>query len=196
MPLMKGHSKEVVGSNIREMMKSGRPRNQAIAASLSSARKYKKMADGGMVEGYEEDDNDMPEVPMYADGGMVAGSMKEKDPEDYNRSITELQMEARSYPNEVANPETHARDSAFAEALRKKAQMEMGAEGANFAMGGEVESMPDEDDIHGATADSYSTMPGKEQGVEDKMERMPSGPGLSEEAKQAIMERKARRRYK
>lgn len=196
MPLMKGNSKEVVGSNIREMMKSGRSRNESIAASLSSARKYKKMADGGMVE---DDDQDEPEVPMYAEGGMV-----DTDPEDYNRSMTELQLEARSYPNEVANPETHEQDAEFAKALRRKAQMEMGAEGSNFADGGLVEpehlsdmgNKPMEEDMEADTAEPLSTMPGRGQGTEDKMDRMPSGPELSEDAKKALMERKMRRRFK
>ncbi len=39
MPLKKGSSKSVVSENIREMIKSGKPRDQAIAASLSQARK-------------------------------------------------------------------------------------------------------------------------------------------------------------
>ena len=39
MPLKKGSSKETVSSNIKEMLKSNYPRDQAIAASLSQARK-------------------------------------------------------------------------------------------------------------------------------------------------------------
>jgi hypothetical protein len=39
MPLQKGTSREVIGANISEMMKSGHPREQAIAAALSTARK-------------------------------------------------------------------------------------------------------------------------------------------------------------
>lgn len=38
MPLSKGKSKKVIGSNIKEMEKS-HPRKQAIAASLEMARK-------------------------------------------------------------------------------------------------------------------------------------------------------------
>lgn len=44
MPLKKGSSKKVVSENIREMIESGHPRDQAIAASLSNARKSKKKA--------------------------------------------------------------------------------------------------------------------------------------------------------
>lgn len=39
MPLKKGKSKNVISSNIREMIKAGHPRKQAIAAALSMARK-------------------------------------------------------------------------------------------------------------------------------------------------------------
>lgn len=39
MPLKKGKSKKVISSNIREMVKSGYPKKQAVAASLDTARK-------------------------------------------------------------------------------------------------------------------------------------------------------------
>lgn len=39
MPLKKGSSKSVIKSNISEMIDAGHPRDQAIAASLSTARK-------------------------------------------------------------------------------------------------------------------------------------------------------------
>lgn len=42
MPLRKGKSRKVVGENIREMMHSGYPQKQAVAASLSNARKGKR----------------------------------------------------------------------------------------------------------------------------------------------------------
>jgi len=38
MPLEKGKSQKVVGKNIKELVKSGRPKNQAIAIALDKAR--------------------------------------------------------------------------------------------------------------------------------------------------------------
>lgn len=39
MPMKKGKSKKVISSNIKEMIEAGHPQKQAIAASLSQARK-------------------------------------------------------------------------------------------------------------------------------------------------------------
>lgn len=55
MPLHKGSSKEVVSSNIKELMESGRPQKQAVAIALSEARRSggkipkKKHPKGGKV---------------------------------------------------------------------------------------------------------------------------------------------------
>jgi hypothetical protein len=42
MPLKSGKSQKVVSSNIKEMVKAGHPRKQAIAASLKKAGKSNK----------------------------------------------------------------------------------------------------------------------------------------------------------
>jgi predicted kinase len=42
MPLKKGYGKKTIATNIKKELKAGKPRKQAIAIALSSARKYKK----------------------------------------------------------------------------------------------------------------------------------------------------------
>lgn len=44
MPLIKSGSKRAVSANIAEMMKSGYPQKQAVAASLSNQRRFSKKA--------------------------------------------------------------------------------------------------------------------------------------------------------
>lgn len=39
MPLKKGKGKKVISGNIREMVRSGHPRKQAVAAALDQARR-------------------------------------------------------------------------------------------------------------------------------------------------------------
>ena len=48
MPLTKGKSQKTISRNISEMITAGHPRNQAVAAALSTARKVTKADDGGM----------------------------------------------------------------------------------------------------------------------------------------------------
>ena len=48
MPLIKSASKNAISSNIKEMIKSGHPRNQAVAAALDTARRAKRAYGGGI----------------------------------------------------------------------------------------------------------------------------------------------------
>src|SRR6476620_8314319 len=84
MPLIKSASRAAVSQNISEMVKSGHPRAQAIAAALATARKYggsggvglrraaaamtppKMMKRGGAVL-----DKALREAKRYASGGKL-----------------------------------------------------------------------------------------------------------------------------
>lgn len=53
MPLKKGKSNKVVGENISEMMHSGHPQDQSVAAAMQKAGRSNHCG-GGMVKGYDE----------------------------------------------------------------------------------------------------------------------------------------------
>lgn len=46
MPLKKGASKAVISHNVREMLASGHPHDQAVAAALNTAEKVRKTGTG------------------------------------------------------------------------------------------------------------------------------------------------------
>lgn len=51
MPLKEGASKSVISENIKEMQKTGKPHDQAVAAALHNADKYRKRGMGSKVLG-------------------------------------------------------------------------------------------------------------------------------------------------
>lgn len=74
MPLIKSASKEAIGTNISEMVHSGHPRNQAIAAALETARRAKRARGGGVhvgpIKGDEGGRTDVHEMAV-PDGSYV-----------------------------------------------------------------------------------------------------------------------------
>jgi hypothetical protein len=50
MPLKHGSSRKTISDNIGEMVKAGHPQKQAVAASLSEARKTSRKGGGGKME--------------------------------------------------------------------------------------------------------------------------------------------------
>lgn len=214
MPLMKGHSPKVVSTNIKEMMRAGHPQKQAIAASLANARKYKKMSQGGMM-GYA----DGGEVQSLEQGGMedmepelkdmeFHGGKNESMPEmeetgDYNRGLNEINEEGRDHPDQVANPAEMEEAQSFARALRHQAMGMKSPE--NYAMGGLVQAGPEEDQrLHGNQPElgwvddgeeDKDMLPQKPAAAGGPMVKEPMGPGLSEEAKKALMMKKKMRMY-
>jgi len=122
MPLKKGHSKEVVSSNIKEMIKSGHPAKQAIAAALSNARKYKKMAEGGWAEGEDESPDEIIE--------------------DSEHSVGHLAHMGQFHSSEISNPENQEVHKKLAKMLTEDSLMDKEEHDIehfeNYAEGGEV----------------------------------------------------------
>lgn len=144
MPLMKGHSAQVVSSNIKEMVRSGYKPKQAIAASLANARKYRKMASGGEVQSYEHGGMEDMEPFIKADHGKGGknesmAEMDSKGPEDYMRGLNEIREDGEYYPDEVANPNEMQEAQGYAMALKRQVMSKPGPE--NYAYGGSVDGL-------------------------------------------------------
>ena len=77
MPLIKYASKEAIGENIKEMVASGHPRNQAIAAALDTARRAKRAHGGkvhvGPIKGNKPGRTDVHEMNV-PDGAYILSS--------------------------------------------------------------------------------------------------------------------------
>lgn len=77
MPLQNGNGRGIIGGNIREMMHSGFPQKQAVAASLDNARRHPR-ADGGGID--ETESAPPPDQPDPTEGGGIAPSAATQDP--------------------------------------------------------------------------------------------------------------------
>lgn len=237
MPLKSGNSHEVVSSNIKELVRSGKKPTQAVAIALSNKRKFKKMAKGGLVnEDFDEagtpepvdsgdEDSYMTDKPASVDETLSYRSMDTDD--DDQRSIVELDRDGDYHPTEVANPMEQDEMRSFADALRRSAGMENYAEGGmiyksnkklakvpeadKFAEGGLVDVMDDmhasvgskpEEDMSDSIEDENTDMMSSKSALDHSMRddyvvdspKPPKDSGISEEAMEAIRQKRLRRR--
>lgn len=224
MPLKKGNSHEVVTSNIKELVKSGRPAKQAVAMALASKRKFKKMAEGGLVDDeYVGSDFNEAGTPKPMDSGdedkymtmkpSGGASLKYQEEEGRDRDLAEINEDGDYNPSAVANPMEQMKAlRSFAmggEVNPKLAKVSMKD---RFAMGGLVDdpgemhdmlgSKPSEDMMDGVEEKDVDMMSGKadlEHSMRDDYvvdsPKPPKDLGLSEEAMEALRQKKMKRRY-
>jgi len=169
MPMIKGHSHEVISSNIKELVKAGHPLKQAIAASLSHARKYKKMAEGGMIEEGSPEDIDLQEGTAHRVGEPI--NPEGEDQDGLSESIDEENslikgLQAKKYSD---NSNTHH----FEE---------------NAKVMGHEEEESDLHDEHGKEHEGFGSKP--------IVEHKATEYNISEAAKEAIRMKRAKRNYK
>lgn len=159
------------------MVRAGHPMKQAVAASLASKRKYKKMYKGGEV--YSDIDDD-------------AG---------VNETQHDIQAMGESRPNKVMNPDRQMDDRMLAEALMN--QHEDGDEAEGYAMGGLVQ--PEEDEMNGnepseamesEVGEPMSELDGTPAELDHSVvDGYGIVPGISGEAQAELMKRKKMRRF-
>lgn len=73
MPLKPGSSQSTISQNIREMVASGHPQNQAVAASLSNSRRHPNALGGAVAPqslAGPGADAGLGSLPHFEDGGM------------------------------------------------------------------------------------------------------------------------------
>src|SRR5512139_3515716 len=159
MPLIKSGSKKAISTNIREMMHAGHPQRVAVAAAMSTARKYgRKRAEGGKAL------KKVPELPPISDGiGQLLKDQETAKLYDQIRNYIfppeALLAQRGIFPGTSADTmETDASDLAI---QRRKLQ-----EGANpwwtaksFATGGDAMSYAD-------TARKYSRSRLQDAGID------------------------------
>ena len=79
MPLAKGNSKEIIGKNVSELIKSGKPRNQAVAIALAEARKAIDQDSSHKRDLIPEPDSKTVAFIVYTDGDKILWLKRTKD---------------------------------------------------------------------------------------------------------------------
>lgn len=156
-------------AKIQKLIKEGYKPKQAVAIAISMARKHKKMAQGGYVEG--------------SDGDLD---------QEHERNLTELMIQGDQPP--IANPEEMDAEMALAKNLHAESEKE-----EYYAMGGLVEPddgdetpEPHNDGLE----DDYKSDKAAKMGHSeiDGVPRIAPSP-LSKEAMEAITAKKKSRRF-
>lgn len=189
MPLKKGHSREIVSQNIREMVASGHKPKQAIAAALANARQSKKMAEGGMV-----DDDAMGSIDSAHDAGEAGEAVYPEGMDDQGLSsnVEEQQALAQALQKSghAANDNTHDFEPDDSVAGAPMAEGGLVVDHANNMVG----NKPELDFIDDGSEEPMSAAPMKP--AAGKAAPAPGmTAGLSEDAKRALARKKAARRY-
>lgn len=74
MPLSPGSSREVISQNVHEMVQSGYPQRQAVAASLSNARRHPSSPHRDSLGGPVNAGGDLGGLQGYDGGGLIGGA--------------------------------------------------------------------------------------------------------------------------
>lgn len=218
---MKGHSQKVVSSNIKEMVKSGYKPKQAIAASLASSRKYKKMAAGGMVHEGEYEDLDAEHerglFDLMAEGDQppVANPGVNEMQQALAKKLQKMDMERDPYAEggyvgmhgdgELPDDSSQSQRKQVQDSYQSSMDEGIGTKlkrAFGYAGGGLVEGMDGDEEpevMMDGTEEPMSSQPMKPQSLgHSVIDGVPevSPKGLSEEAIRALKEKKAKRKFK
>ena len=118
--MAKGHSRKIISQNIKEMVNAGHPVKQAIAASLATARKYKKMAFGGNASLDEKRGKHMDDHPRKDGEGW--GNPKYSNPGFADGGSVESREEIEARNAAIMAPKSSYADGGPVEDINEKAQ--------------------------------------------------------------------------
>lgn len=161
-----------MAKNIKDMVRSGMKPKHAVASFLADKYKEKKMSQGGVV-GMDEDDgsSEEPGMPVYP----------MKDGED---GLSDIVMQEQALAKHLQEERYAANDNTVSyESNDAVSGSKMNRSGVEQPEHGEaLGTKPDLDWIN-------------EDRTEQPMPKVPSGMGLSDEAKMAIEKKKKARRF-